>query len=275
MPNAASCPTCGLRLTIPEGQLGSQAKCPQCNGILTFPHLIPSVTPAGEPDDTTGDQKPCPFCAEPVLRNARVCRYCGRTIDAALRATEEAKQGVRPVVVNAVASATASSGDSSSGCMTCFLVMVICTVLTAAAIGVWFVGCCGFVLLSPHTHTPAAKTAPPRPAYQEGVCPAEGEFGICCGEGMPDLFPAQPDDILRYRDLQGAGDTEGINRMEREGRLVRVEQGTRVLVLRVIRVNKRIGEHSIIAAQLVEGKNDGKIVGMSSEWCHRLVEQPK
>jgi hypothetical protein len=273
MPNVASCPTCGLRLTIPEGQLGSQAKCPRCNGILTFPQLIPPVVPAAEPDDAAGERKPCPFCAEPVLRDARVCRHCGRTIDAALRAKEEARQSVRPVVVNAVAQATARSGDGSSGCATCFLVLVILAVVGAAAIGLSFAGCCGFTLLSPRPQV--AKTAPPRPAYQEGVCPAEGEFGICCGEGMPDLFPAQPNDILRYWDLQGAGDTEGINRMEREGRLVRVEEGTRVLVLRVLPVNKRISEHSIIGAQLVDGKNNGKFVVMSSEWCHRLVEQPK
>lgn len=28
------------------------------------------------------DERDCPFCAEPILKKARVCKHCGRDVDA-------------------------------------------------------------------------------------------------------------------------------------------------------------------------------------------------
>jgi hypothetical protein len=37
----------------------------------------------------------CPFCASAIPAAAKKCRYCGETIDVALRAAEEAKREAR------------------------------------------------------------------------------------------------------------------------------------------------------------------------------------
>lgn len=54
-------------------------------------NLIGSVAPL---DPTNGGaiavQVECPFCAEMVSAKARKCRYCGETIDVAMRKAEEA-----------------------------------------------------------------------------------------------------------------------------------------------------------------------------------------
>lgn len=38
----------------------------------------------------TDDRRPCPFCAEMILRDAKVCRFCGRAL--------RAKRDISPVV---------------------------------------------------------------------------------------------------------------------------------------------------------------------------------
>jgi hypothetical protein len=66
------------------------------------------------------DTKHCGFCGEEIKSVALKCRYCGETVDAALRAAEEAKQMVRdqarvgrdsPIIVsnNNAASSAASA----------------------------------------------------------------------------------------------------------------------------------------------------------------------
>ena len=35
-------------------------------------------TAAGE--DPSADTRPCPYCAEPIRRAARICRFCGRDV---------------------------------------------------------------------------------------------------------------------------------------------------------------------------------------------------
>jgi hypothetical protein len=38
---------------------------------------IPAVPPAPPPRD----ERDCPFCAEPILQRARVCKHCGRDVE--------------------------------------------------------------------------------------------------------------------------------------------------------------------------------------------------
>jgi hypothetical protein len=40
-----------------------------------------TAAPAGTAGQAEADTKSCPFCAETIKQAARVCRYCGRTLD--------------------------------------------------------------------------------------------------------------------------------------------------------------------------------------------------
>jgi hypothetical protein len=41
-----------------------------------------SATPPVTPDSTAvREERECPFCAEPILKKARVCKHCGRDVE--------------------------------------------------------------------------------------------------------------------------------------------------------------------------------------------------
>jgi len=54
------------------------------------PIVVESARPMVIPSEPR--TKPCPFCSEPVLADAKKCKHCGEIIDVALRAAEEAKR---------------------------------------------------------------------------------------------------------------------------------------------------------------------------------------
>ena|ERR1017187_2497036 len=78
------CGWCGQNIAIDEAGRGLSIDCPQCGKPLEVPNEstpptplppLPSVAPARS-------TKECPFCGEEVLSQAKVCRFCGRSITA-------------------------------------------------------------------------------------------------------------------------------------------------------------------------------------------------
>ena len=64
--------------------------CPKCNAQNT---LIPLESPEGkrlvqgseagsqaQSQQASRDERPCPWCAEPILTEAKVCKHCGRDV---------------------------------------------------------------------------------------------------------------------------------------------------------------------------------------------------
>ncbi|MDB4912406.1 MAG: hypothetical protein JWM95_50 [Gemmatimonadetes bacterium] len=55
--------------------------CPKCN---TWNTMIPIDAPRAQAlrhtEESVRHERPCPYCAEPILVQARVCKHCGREV---------------------------------------------------------------------------------------------------------------------------------------------------------------------------------------------------
>jgi hypothetical protein len=62
--------------------------CPKCRSVgsmipLDAPQarvITGQVATAPSPSARTRDERPCPYCAEPILAQARVCKHCRRDV---------------------------------------------------------------------------------------------------------------------------------------------------------------------------------------------------
>ena len=77
-----NCPHCNQQMEAEEGWLGMQTECPHCKQIITienseFPQVVGSAV---QVESSIRAEKPCPFCGQPIKKEAIICKYCKRDL---------------------------------------------------------------------------------------------------------------------------------------------------------------------------------------------------
>lgn len=78
------CEVCHYSRSVPDDYAGQKVRCPKCAGVA-----VVGTEPAPEAPEGDAARKPCPFCAEMILWEARKCRFCGEVIDRELAIAKE------------------------------------------------------------------------------------------------------------------------------------------------------------------------------------------
>lgn len=121
MPTIA-CPGCGKVGVVPDEAMSLNIRCPACDRrfvpdraaeTVEHPRPLPApwvpppppvparvdpevVRAVRLPDPVPTPAPParrlCPFCAEPIMMEAKVCKHCREVLDPVLRAAEEARR---------------------------------------------------------------------------------------------------------------------------------------------------------------------------------------
>jgi hypothetical protein len=120
MPRVA-CPGCGKVGEVPDAAMSAKIRCPACDRrfcpndrpeTVEYPRAAlepwvppPSVPARIDPEVIRAVRLPdlppppalptrrlCPFCAEPIMTEAKVCKHCREVLDPVMRAADEAKR---------------------------------------------------------------------------------------------------------------------------------------------------------------------------------------
>jgi len=75
---------CGASVKAKEELAGRDIRCPSCGNDVCVPggKLPPAEEPMAIPAPPREENRvPCPMCAEPIVRAAKLCRFCGYVLD--------------------------------------------------------------------------------------------------------------------------------------------------------------------------------------------------
>ena len=78
------CNYCGQHVAIEDSGAGLVVQCPKCKQDLVVPSAEASDDIIGDDNKSSASLNPefkkCPFCAELIKKEAKVCRFCGRDL---------------------------------------------------------------------------------------------------------------------------------------------------------------------------------------------------
>jgi hypothetical protein len=117
MPIQVTC-ACGARLTVRDEAAGRKVKCPKCASPVSIPAPEPEIVPVEPvldvlPPAPEENRVPCPYCAEMILKAARMCPHCKSHLVGREAPPRPMMMRPRPPVRRSYA-ASSSSDDSLS-----------------------------------------------------------------------------------------------------------------------------------------------------------------
>ncbi len=105
-----TCESCRQSIVVDEAGAGIAVQCPKCGQSLSVPMAV--AVPAGTATPQSRQTQPppipstkqCPFCAETIKREARVCRFCGYNLETGQPKQSSHPESVSPPTVKAESS---------------------------------------------------------------------------------------------------------------------------------------------------------------------------
>lgn len=85
------CPHCQQRLECEDDLIGSPTSCPTCAKEIIVPRQASDAVPNIQQTSMQRTTKQCPYCAEAILSQAIVCRFCGSHLSNGTPSTRQPK----------------------------------------------------------------------------------------------------------------------------------------------------------------------------------------
>jgi len=139
-----NCGSCGQHIVVDEAGAGMAVQCPKCGQTLSVPMAV--TVPAGPATAQSRETQPppilstkqCPFCAETIKREARVCRFCGCNLETGQHQQASHPKSVLQPTVNAESSVKSGVKIGVGMFIILPLMIIAALIIVGIVVLVWF-----------------------------------------------------------------------------------------------------------------------------------------